>query len=173
MSQSNLVRSDRLKLISILLFSIISLDQVTKIIAKETLIQRGILSYFGDVFRFQYMENTGAFLGLGSGLTEPYRFLVFSMGVLGCLIGALVFLLIRINSLNFTIGLTLVVAGGVGNLIDRFVYGHVIDFMNMGIYSLRTGVFNVADMAIMAGIGFLLFDSFVLDQRKSGKKVKN
>ena len=55
-------------------------------------------------------------------------------------------------------GGSLLVAGGVGNLIDRMVnHGAVIDFMNIGFGRLRSGIFNVADMAIMAGAGVLLF----------------
>jgi len=48
-------------------------------------------------------------------------------------------------------------AGGIGNLIDRLFHnGLVIDFLNVGIGPIRTGIFNVADMAIMAGFGILL-----------------
>ena len=49
-------------------------------------------------------------------------------------------------------GASLVLAGGASNWIDRLVRGSVIDFMNVGIGRLRTGVFNVADVAIMAGV---------------------
>ena len=48
-------------------------------------------------------------------------------------------------------------AGGIGNLIDRVFHGGlVIDFLNMGIGPVRTGIFNVADMAIMAGFALLI-----------------
>jgi signal peptidase II len=56
-----------------------------------------------------------------------------------------------------TAALTLFVAGGLSNWFDRLGDGHVIDFLNVGIGSLRTGVFNVADMAIMAGAALFLF----------------
>jgi signal peptidase II len=54
------------------------------------------------------------------------------------------------------LGLTLFVAGGASNWIDRIVRGSVIDFLNVGIASVRTGVFNVADVAIMLGAGLFL-----------------
>jgi signal peptidase II len=55
------------------------------------------------------------------------------------------------------IAVSLLLAGGIGNLLDRvFHNGLVIDFLNMGIGPLRTGIFNVADMAIMAGFALLL-----------------
>ena len=51
----------------------------------------------------------------------------------------------------------LVSAGGVGNLVDCIVRnGHVIDFMNLGLGPVRTGIFNVADVQIMVGLGLLL-----------------
>ena len=60
-----------------------------------------------------------------------------------------------------TIALTLYLAGGLGNLIDRFVNdGHVIDFMIMRVGGLQTGIFNVADMLIMVGVGILLVSLF-------------
>ena len=58
------------------------------------------------------------------------------------------------------LGATLFVAGGASNLVDRITYGTVIDFMNAGIGPLRTGVFNVADMAIMLGAGILVIEAY-------------
>jgi signal peptidase II len=54
------------------------------------------------------------------------------------------------------IGTGLVLAGGASNWVDRLVRGSVVDFMNVGIGPLRTGIFNVADMAIMMGGAILL-----------------
>ena len=54
------------------------------------------------------------------------------------------------------VGTAFVVAGGVSNWVDRVVRGSVVDFMNVGVGSLRTGVFNVADVAIMVGVAALL-----------------
>lgn len=54
------------------------------------------------------------------------------------------------------LGISLVFAGGVGNLIDRIIHhGSVVDFINIGIGSFRTGIFNIADVAIMGGSIFL------------------
>jgi signal peptidase II len=49
------------------------------------------------------------------------------------------------------VGACLFVAGGISNLADRVIRGSVVDFMNVGVGPLRTGIFNVADLAIMAG----------------------
>ena len=61
------------------------------------------------------------------------------------------------------IGMALFVAGGSSNLLDRLTRGSVIDFMNVGIGPLRTGIFNVADVAIMLGVGLVLLASYRAD----------
>jgi signal peptidase II len=59
-----------------------------------------------------------------------------------------------------TAAYSLIVAGGIGNLVDRIQKQTVTDFINMGIGPLRTGIFNVADMAIMAAVFILIYESF-------------
>lgn len=134
-------------------------DQGTKYLAQEHLIGKGRISMAGDVFRLQYSENTGAFLSMGSELPEPTRKIIFTVLVAVILGGFLVYLL-RSKELNrmSVIAGGLMVGGGVGNLIDRiFNNGAVVDFLNLGIGSLRTGIFNIADMAIMAGLFLFIF----------------
>ena len=58
------------------------------------------------------------------------------------------------------VGLVLFLAGGASNLIDRVAFGSVIDFLNIGLGPFRTGIFNVADVAIMAGVAILLFEGY-------------
>jgi signal peptidase II len=53
-------------------------------------------------------------------------------------------------------GVCLVLAGGASNWVDRVVRGSVVDFLNVGVGPLRTGIFNVADVAIMVGVALLL-----------------
>ena len=145
-------------LILLILCSCVGCDQVTKSLAREHLALPQPIRLLGDVFRFQYTENTGAFLGLGASLPPAVRFWSFVVSVALLLIGTLVFMWTseEINRLGI-LGGSLVVGGGLGNLTDRLLHsGAVVDFMNMGVGRLRTGVFNVADVAIMAGVGLLL-----------------
>jgi signal peptidase II len=53
------------------------------------------------------------------------------------------------------LGLTLFIAGALSNWIDRVLRGSVVDFLNVGIHSLRTGIFNVADVAVMVGVALV------------------
>ena len=77
--------------------------------------------------------------------------------------GFLLFAFLYLHNLRLAtlIALALYIGGGLGNLIDRlFNNGVVVDFMNVGVGSLRTGIFNVADMAIMAAVAILLITQF-------------
>jgi signal peptidase II len=140
----------------------VACDQATKSIAKQSLQLGDFYSYAGDTFRIQYAENSGAFLGLGANLSEPWRQLIFTLLVGAFLLALLVYLLRSSDLSSFaTVCLSLVCAGGLSNLIDRVIYdGRVIDFLNVGIGSLRTGIFNVADMAITFGALLMLLESF-------------
>ena len=137
------------------------IDQVSKFVAKQYLQPGDFYSYIGDAFRLQYAENSGAFLGLGATLPDLWRHLIFTV-LVGIFLLALLVYLLRSNELTWfaTVCLSLVCAGGLSNLIDRIAYdGRVVDFLNVGIGPLRTGIFNVADMAITFGALLMLGES--------------
>ena len=153
-------QKSRVGLFIFLFLGVLGLDQATKVIAIRTLGQfpGAIHSYCGDVFRLQFAENPGAFLGMGKHLTANQRFAILTVANSAAMFGLAILLFKRWGMLraNLVAG-TLILGGGVGNLIDRLRNnGLVTDFMNAGIGTLRTGIFNVADMAIMAGCGILL-----------------
>jgi len=119
-------------------------------------------SYFHDTLRVGYYENIGAFLGLGDTLPEEPRFWIFTFSVGVFLLGLFAYILTsrKLNIVDI-IALSLFLGGGVSNFYDRATNsGAVIDFLNIGVGSFRTGIFNVADMAIMLGAAILLFVSF-------------
>ena len=135
-------------------------DRVTKHVASTTLAGAPVRSFLADTVRFGYAENAGGFLGLGANLPETVRTAVFTVGT-GLLLLVLVGSAFRLRWTGWrAFALTLLVAGGVSNLFDRAVHGSVIDFINVGVGPLRTGIFNVADMAIMLGIGILVAGEF-------------
>ncbi len=149
------------------LLGCVGCDQVTKQVAIRWLRDKPTTSYLADTFRLTYIENRGAFLGLGSDWPDWGRYLAFSIVSLALVVGSLVFTFNQVRALRPADALTtrsapawgamLLAAGGVGNLIDRFTRdGAVVDFMNMGIGSLRTGIFNVADVQIMVGVGMIV-----------------
>jgi len=150
--------SNRFLRVGLVLLACIGCDQLTKAIAKTYLPRDEAWSYLGDTLRLQLAHNYGAFLSLGDSLPPGWRQALLSAGVGVVLFGLLVYLLgwKNMNPRN-VVPLSLILAGGLGNLIDRIAYGgYVVDFVNLGIGPVRTGVFNVADVAIMAGVVWLL-----------------
>lgn len=126
-------------------------DRVTKFVAISTLAGEPERSLFADTLRLTYAENAGGFLSLGASLPPSLRTAVFTVAT-GALLVAMGVAAIRGRyGMWSRVGLALLVAGGLSNWIDRVARGSVVDFLNVGIGSLRTGIFNVADVAIMFG----------------------
>lgn len=145
----------KLFLFALLVFCSVGCDRVTKGLAKTHLDGLGEFSYLNDTFRLIYVENPGAAMSFGADWNPDLKFWILSllpMVVLGLVLG---FVLKNINRLGLThlTGLGLIIAGGMGNLLDRFFNNHLVpDFMNIGINTVRTGIFNVADVCITTGI---------------------
>ena len=139
--------------LTLAVLSTIGCDRVTKHAAATFLSGLPSRSYLADTVRLGYAENTGGFLSLGAELPPTVRTGLFTVGT-GLLLCLLVFTAIRRRWDRLsTLGLALFVAGGASNWIDRVTRGSVVDFLNVGVGPVRTGVFNVADVAIMLGAG--------------------
>jgi signal peptidase II len=116
-------------------------------------------SLFADVVRFVYAENAGGFLSLGADLPAPLRMALLTVAT-GIVLLVLIALALAGRWRGWQLaGLTLFVGGGVSNWFDRLFDGTVVDFLNVGIGPVRTGIFNVADVAIMIGLGLLVLAS--------------
>ncbi len=158
----------RLKILLPILLVSIGLDRWTKIWATEELYGQPTRSYLNDMFRLLYVENTGAFLSLGSGLSDQLRYWLLTLLPALLLVGLLLYTLLHRDMLRpHVIAFSFILAGGLSNIYDRILEGSVVDFMNMGIGSLRTGIFNVADMSIMLGLFIML--PFLFTQPKHEK----
>jgi signal peptidase II len=139
----------------------IGCDRVTKHMAATTLSGEPRQSFLGDTFRLEYAENTGAFLSLGADWPPRIRNAVFGTGN-ALLLCALAVLAMKVRwPTPALVGIVLFIAGGASNVLDRITSGKVIDFMNVGLGPVRTGIFNVADVAIMFGAGIVLVASWL------------
>lgn len=132
-------------------FGTIGCDQVTKHIATTTLAGLPDRSYLGDTLRIGYVENQGGFLSVGAELAAPMRTAVLTVATGVMLLAFAIVAVRRRISGRPALGVALFVAGGASNWVDRVAHGRVVDFLNVGVGFVRTGVFNVADVAIMAG----------------------
>ena len=144
--------------ITVTILITIVLDQITKVMAARYL-PTHTLHFLGDTVRLHYAENQGAFLSLGANLPENIRFLIFTV------LSAVVLLLMLFYILFYETEIppsqlvvwALMFGGGISNLIDRiWRNGLVRDFLNVGLGNLRTGVFNIADVALTGGVIILI-----------------
>ncbi|OGO81063.1 MAG: signal peptidase II [Chromatiales bacterium RIFOXYA1_FULL_46_5] len=115
------------------------------------------------VFNFTYARNYGAafsFLGDAGGW-QRWLFTVIAVGVSI----VLAVWLSRLSKAQFklSLALSLIISGAIGNLIDRSLYGYVVDFLHVFYQSWHFPIFNIADCAISIGAFLLIWDSFTND----------
>jgi signal peptidase II len=149
-------RDARRVLLIALVLGTIGCDRVTKQVALTTLAGRPGRSFLSDTIRLQYAENAGGFLSWGAEWPPAVRTAVFAGATAVLQIGLLWVAVRRRWAGGAWIGVLLCVAGGGSNWVDRLLHGRVIDFLNVGYGPVRTGIFNVADVAVMLGGAVLL-----------------
>lgn len=147
-------RAIRLSILFLILGCTVGCDQTSKHIARAALINDASIRIPGGFGEFRLASNPGSFLSFGDSLPGPLRLGLLTIGVGLGLLGLLAFLLDdnKLRWLPF-IGLALVLAGGMSNLIDRVTqHGLVTDFVFVRVGRFHTGVFNAADFIIMLGV---------------------
>ncbi|NCI51044.1 signal peptidase II [Sediminibacterium roseum] len=139
----------------------ISCDRVTKDLAKKHLMNKPTVSYFNKTVQLMYVENTGAAMSFGDGLPKTAGLWLLGILPLAFLLYLSVYILRQTEQMRAmkVFSFALIISGGLGNIIDRLLFDrHVTDFMVIGTESIRTGVFNFADVCVSAGaIGLLFF----------------
>jgi len=154
--------------LALLILLILAADQQTKRLARQHL--RGHSPRHFGVVTLIYAENTGAFLSMGSNLPRRLQAVIFDgIVTIALAVAAVVLFRGRVQSRGDEVALALIVAGGVGNLIDRLRFaGRVTDFLYLAAGPLHTGVFNIADMAITFGVAWLLLSWGFTRRRRAG-----
>jgi signal peptidase II len=136
-------------------------DQISKVIARKNIEPYEQITVIKDRFILTKVENTGAFLSAGSNLPDAIRTILLTVLPVFVLAYGLWFLYTNKNiPVAMQVAVSFLVGGGIGNIYDRIVYGSVTDFLFMDFVLFRTGIFNLADVSIMIGIGLLLLQSF-------------
>ncbi len=146
------------KLVVGLLITIIFLDQLTKWLVDSTMRLYRSIPIIDGFFNLTYIRNTGAAFGIlaGSGTTFRLPFLMlFSLLAIGFILVMLWRLPERETGL--ITALAFILGGAVGNLIDRFAYGEVIDFLDLYWQGYHWPAFNVADSFITVGVTITVY----------------
>jgi len=131
-------------MIFFIIISLLTLDQLTKYIATKNLLLNNSYPVIKGIFHLTLVHNRGAAFGILKNMTPLFIFAALFSIILICLA-------IRDNKPRqfslYILSLGLILAGGLGNLIDRLFLGYVVDFLDFRIWP----VFNVADSAITVG----------------------
>ncbi len=156
-------------LVAVIISLIIVFDQITKWVIRANYLVHESTKVITDFFSITYIRNTGAAFGFGSKFGEVPRIMLFKvLPVLACLwLAWLIYTTPKGKNLLRT-AYVLILAGAIGNLIDRFYFGFVVDFLDFNFGFYHYPAFNVADSSITIG-GFLLAYELIFIQSKELK----
>ena len=138
-------------------------DQVSKAIVVRTMSLYESVPIIQNFFHFTYITNDG----MAFGINFPFGYFIFT--TVSILLTAFLFWYlwsVRNHSIIIRLGIGLIIAGAIGNLIDRIFLGEVIDFLDFMIGDFHWYVFNLADSYVTVGMGLVLFDSIVLEKKR-------
>ena len=154
--------SSRSIFIGVTIILTVILDQVSKIIVRKHVDFNSTTNIIGQFFSLHNVENTGAFLGMGSDLNPTLKLILLL--ILPVVVLAFVLrYVIKDKSLdNWSLfAFSSIIGGGIANVYDRYAYGSVTDFLHIDLGgSIRTGIFNMADLSVTTGMIILVIVSF-------------
>jgi signal peptidase II len=155
--------------ILILIIFNIAIDQISKVWVRANFEYREIRSLIGDKFIMQYVENKGAFLGMGSDMNPTLK-LIFLLILPTIVLGYVVYYIIKTKELDrlSLIAFCCIIGGGIANVFDRIVFGQVTDFFFINLGGVfKTGIFNFADLSVTTGMLLLLISSLFNGNKKT------
>ena len=146
----------------------IGADQYSKHLVREKVVPGSRTELVGELLQLMNVENSGAFLGMGSEANPTIK-MIFLLIVPLLVLTSVLYYLFTNKSIDrlTTLGLSRVVGGGIANLYVRFVYGAATDFLFMDFNFARTGILNLADLSVTTGMVLILISTFKEKNRKS------
>ena len=138
-------------------------DQISKTVVRNTMSLYESIPVIPEFFHLTYVTNDG----MAFGINFPFGIYVFS-AISIIFTGFLFWYLwsIKDDEIVVRTGVALILAGAIGNLIDRILLGKVVDFLDFMIGDFHWYVFNLADSCVTVGLGFVLYDSLMLNRKK-------
>lgn len=144
----------------LLILVLVVADQASKAYIRSGMMPGDSIPVIAQIFHITYVQNTGAAFSILQN--EPLLLKVLPIALI---VGIAIYLYRKGQDEHWSLktALSLIIAGGIGNLIDRVRFGFVVDFFDFRVFP----VFNIADIAVCTGCGFLIL--YVLFFEKSGK----
>jgi signal peptidase II len=138
---------------------VIVLDIWTKSLVAHRIDLHEAVSVIPNFFQLVHVRNTGAAFGLGANAASRTVPLLLNAGAIAVFCVVVVYALrSAVTDRVLQTGLHLILGGAIGNLLDRFRFGYVVDFLDVYVRNHHWPAFNVADSAICVGIGLLFLD---------------
>ncbi|MBN4084775.1 signal peptidase II [Flavobacteriaceae bacterium AH-315-B10] len=141
----------------------IAIDQISKFLTRAYIEAGSVSEIIGDYFTLHNVENSGAFLGMGSELNPTIKIIL--LNILPIIVLSFVLRYVfkdkTIDKLSL-IGFSCILGGGIANIFDRIRFGSVTDFFHIDLGGVfRTGIFNLADLSVTTGMIMILTASFI------------
>lgn len=148
--------------ILLIIVTTIAVDQISKVIIRAKVTPYQESNILGKYLTLHNVENTGAFLGMGSDLNPTVK-LIFLLILPVAVLAYLIYYIFKNKEIDSyaLVALCAIAGGGIANVFDRIVFGSVTDFLHLDLGGVfRTGIFNLADLAVTSGMITLLIGSF-------------
>ncbi|MES2827788.1 MAG: signal peptidase II [Bacteroidota bacterium] len=153
-------RLTRLSVLFIILCNI-GCDQISKTIVRNEVGYYENIKVLVDNITLTKVENSGAFLSMGSFLPAFMKIALLIVLPLMVMLTGMYYILVKEKlSRLMVFGSAFIIGGGIGNLYDRILFGSVTDFLHIDFVIFQTGIFNMADVSIMSGMLLILISVY-------------
>jgi signal peptidase II len=152
--------------------AVVVLDQVVKMVVRSRLELFDSTTLIPGVLSLTRVHNSGAAFGLLNAASFPYKTFVVGLIATAALSGLAIYAATLDERQRLSrLGLALIIGGAAGNLIDRIVYGYVLDFVDAYYANWHFWAFNVADAAITVGVGLMILDILGVGRQRVSRAV--
>ena len=156
--------------ITLLIVFNIAIDQISKVVVRNTMTlgREGETDVIGKYFQLIWVENKGAFLGMGSDMNPTLR-LIFLLILPTLVLLYVIYYIVKTKDLDrlSLIAFCCIIGGGIANVFDRIVFGEVTDFFFIDLGGVfKTGIFIVEDLSVTTGMIMLLIGGLFTSKKK-------
>lgn len=145
---------------------LISLDQLTKVAVRMQLAEGETRNWFGLV-SLSFYRNQGAAFNMIKNLPPSIQNLfLIAVPVFALFLIILIFIKLQDNQMLTSLALTSILGGAIGNMIDRFESGSVVDILQIRLRNWNSPPFNLADASILLGVGIVFINTLVQERRE-------